>query len=227
LPMGHLPSLHYFTLALSEAQEQVKRIAGQLQDHPEIVRQHFGANTRWTRVVPVVLHALPWSFGCRNGVYIYDASALSHLMQKGAVTVFAVGNSEAGHVRRPCHRYRLRKGKTPTAAELEREMGNPNQLRLQALGWDHVARPIPVSDRLVFSLPEWSQKSCTVEEQLRALGSSPEDAARIASDMAEDFPKGGRRVSDRVQNRSGKNKPGRNDPCPCGSGKKYKKCCLK
>jgi preprotein translocase subunit SecA len=22
-----------------------------------------------------------------------------------------------------------------------------------------------------------------------------------------------------------KNKPGRNDPCPCGSGKKYKKCC--
>ena len=23
-----------------------------------------------------------------------------------------------------------------------------------------------------------------------------------------------------------KSKPGRNDPCPCGSGKKYKKCCL-
>ena len=23
------------------------------------------------------------------------------------------------------------------------------------------------------------------------------------------------------------NKPGRNDPCPCGSGKKYKKCCGK
>jgi hypothetical protein len=21
-------------------------------------------------------------------------------------------------------------------------------------------------------------------------------------------------------------KPGRNDPCPCGSGRKYKKCCL-
>jgi len=24
---------------------------------------------------------------------------------------------------------------------------------------------------------------------------------------------------------STKTKPGRNDPCPCGSGKKYKKCC--
>jgi preprotein translocase subunit SecA len=30
------------------------------------------------------------------------------------------------------------------------------------------------------------------------------------------LPKGGRTV---------KKKPGRNDPCPCGSGKKYKKCC--
>lgn len=26
-------------------------------------------------------------------------------------------------------------------------------------------------------------------------------------------------------NQRSKNKPGRNDPCPCGSGKKYKKCC--
>ncbi|MDT8324176.1 MAG: SEC-C metal-binding domain-containing protein, partial [Bacteroidota bacterium] len=24
----------------------------------------------------------------------------------------------------------------------------------------------------------------------------------------------------------GANSVGRNDPCPCGSGKKYKKCCL-
>jgi preprotein translocase subunit SecA len=24
----------------------------------------------------------------------------------------------------------------------------------------------------------------------------------------------------------GDNKTGRNEPCPCGSGKKYKKCCL-
>ncbi len=23
----------------------------------------------------------------------------------------------------------------------------------------------------------------------------------------------------------GQSEPGRNDPCPCGSGKKYKKCC--
>lgn len=27
--------------------------------------------------------------------------------------------------------------------------------------------------------------------------------------------------------RSDSGAPGRNDPCPCGSGKKYKKCCGK
>lgn len=25
----------------------------------------------------------------------------------------------------------------------------------------------------------------------------------------------------------GQSKVGRNEPCPCGSGKKYKKCCIK
>ena len=29
-----------------------------------------------------------------------------------------------------------------------------------------------------------------------------------------------------LQNMSTGKKPGRNDPCPCGSGKKYKKCCI-
>ena len=28
-----------------------------------------------------------------------------------------------------------------------------------------------------------------------------------------------------VKTETAEKKPGRNDPCPCGSGKKYKKCC--
>jgi len=30
-----------------------------------------------------------------------------------------------------------------------------------------------------------------------------------------------------VEQAKGEATPGRNDPCPCGSGKKYKKCCGK
>jgi preprotein translocase subunit SecA len=39
-------------------------------------------------------------------------------------------------------------------------------------------------------------------------------------------PKIEERKSVSVDFSPGRKKPGRNDPCPCGSGKKYKKCCL-
>ncbi len=31
--------------------------------------------------------------------------------------------------------------------------------------------------------------------------------------------------TEKVQPIKAETQPGRNDPCPCGSGKKYKKCC--
>jgi preprotein translocase subunit SecA len=31
--------------------------------------------------------------------------------------------------------------------------------------------------------------------------------------------------TEKVEKLSAKEEPQRNDPCPCGSGKKYKKCC--
>jgi len=44
----------------------------------------------------------------------------------------------------------------------------------------------------------------------------------------EAAPAGGAKIEDGkgvTVRRDGK-KVGRNDPCPCGSGKKYKRCCL-
>ena len=226
LPMGHLPSLHYFTLALEGAREQVKRIARQFTERPEIVRAHFGANANWSRIVPVVLHALPWSFGCTDGVYTYDASALSHLLREGFTSIGTVSKIDMHHILRR-HRYPLRKGKTPTADELEREMGNPNQLRLHSLGWEQIAQPIPVSENFVFVLPDWTQRAATLEEQMIALGSSPKEAAARAREMNEEFPDSVEKIRNGVRRRTDKRKIGRNDPCPCGSGDKYKKCCLK
>jgi hypothetical protein len=34
-------------------------------------------------------------------------------------------------------------------------------------------------------------------------------------------------VNDRLVPGSGSDEPGRNHPCPCGSGRKYKKCCIR
>ncbi len=38
----------------------------------------------------------------------------------------------------------------------------------------------------------------------------------------------GRYINEEVNGlEMGKNKAGANDPCPCGSGKRYKDCCMK
>ncbi|MCL2493664.1 MAG: SEC-C metal-binding domain-containing protein [Clostridiales bacterium] len=44
--------------------------------------------------------------------------------------------------------------------------------------------------------------------------------------MPQDTPKEARADRPETVRRSGA-KVGRNDPCPCGSGKKYKNCCGK
>ena len=52
---------------------------------------------------------------------------------------------------------------------------------------------------------EWSRKSMTsdeIDEEKELLDNTPP-----------------------VEPIKGDQTPGRNDPCPCGSGKKYKKCC--
>ena len=46
---------------------------------------------------------------------------------------------------------------------------------------------------------------------------------RESGAVASDFPMGGARAQQPIHRDAPK--VGRNDPCPCGSGKKYKKCC--
>jgi len=61
------------------------------------------------------------------------------------------------------------------------------------------------------------------EELLRGIGLELNDLATPLPDTTVDYPPPPR--SHPYVNE--KQKVGRNDPCPCGSGKKYKRCCLK
>ncbi|MDR1271025.1 MAG: SEC-C domain-containing protein, partial [Planctomycetaceae bacterium] len=48
-----------------------------------------------------------------------------------------------------------------------------------------------------------------------------------ASDMMRKYYSGQLQIAENGQPFRNENTVGRNDPCPCGSGKKYKKCCMK
>lgn len=61
------------------------------------------------------------------------------------------------------------------------------------------------------------------DEDWEEYDSIDEEEDDFGSDVVEGF---NQRLSGETIRRDGP-KVGRNDPCPCGSGKKYKKCCLK
>ena len=222
LAFNHVPSLYYFGKHLRVFADQVRRIASDLNDHPEIVRLHFGADATWKQVVPVVLQAMPWSQGVVDGVFYYDASALRKLLEDGAVRVVVsarVGNATI--LRRHC--YPTRKGPTPNASELLAELHAPAQQRLYKTGWQIKTVTVPISDSMVLTIPEWQYTPPSLEAKLIALGSSAREAASVAKDLMGDFPAKIDQV--RTKWKSRVTKTGRNAPCPCGSGKKYKKCC--
>jgi len=65
----------------------------------------------------------------------------------------------------------------------------------------------------------WENNGHTPNEMSRMFGGG--DLSSLAEESSEERND---KVIDFVERK--KKKIGRNDPCPCGSGKKYKKCCL-
>jgi uncharacterized protein YecA (UPF0149 family) len=63
-------------------------------------------------------------------------------------------------------------------------------------------------------------------DQTRPLPIPKEDALSESNDFPEPLYDSGEEIAGRVLPIRTTPKIGRNDPCPCGSGKKFKKCCL-
>jgi tetratricopeptide (TPR) repeat protein len=59
------------------------------------------------------------------------------------------------------------------------------------------------------------------EEIAQTLGMSPEQLVALSESFAQQT------YQQSLLGEAAKRKIGRNEPCPCGSGKKYKKCCLR
>jgi hypothetical protein len=68
---------------------------------------------------------------------------------------------------------------------------------------------------------EWAETQAIHDH----LGISPADIEKIRQMKPIDIPVNGHQDSTNEPVAAAGVKPGRNDPCPCGSGKKYKKCC--
>lgn len=228
LAFDHIPCLYYYKKNLHDFATQVCRIAKDLDNHPEIIREKLGENTTWKRVVPVVLQAMPWSFGKFNNAYFYDASAFLRLVGDGVVRIVSSARINGSAILRR-HCYPLRKGEIPSASELLRELKNPVQLKMSGTNWTIRSTTASLSASLVLNMPNWFHGPVTMEEQMIALGSSPDAAKLRSQELSVEFPEEVDKLRSKLDERQrlGKNcrKVGRNSLCPCGSGKKHKKCC--
>ncbi len=91
--------------------------------------------------------------------------------------------------------------------DLERTLADPEHMA--GFEYDQIG---PLEDA-IGELSGWYTFSDAAQQDQERWATSPEDAGPAFADTPLPFVDPFKGV-------------GRNDPCPCGSGKKYKKCCL-
>jgi len=142
-----------------DAAQQVRRIAQDLNSHPEIVKSQFGPNAMWDSVYPVVLNAFPLSLPkSPAGTFFYDGSALHRFIKTGELSYIpdapnAAAPQQTSHVVK-----RLWTGIAPSAADLLREIENPTQVAIQREHYYLARRLLPLSDATALYLLKVASK---------------------------------------------------------------------
>ncbi|MCD4789008.1 MAG: SEC-C domain-containing protein [Bacteroidales bacterium] len=81
--------------------------------------------------------------------------------------------------------------------------------------YDHTKKLMNISDRYENITTTWA---CYSEDDDKVMDDDVVDYDEMLYDDYKEMPE--------ILPVRKESKIGRNDPCPCGSGKKYKKCCL-
>jgi hypothetical protein len=187
LAFGHLPSLRDFHKEFWHAAEQAVRTKEFLEKNPDVVREQFGANAKWKRVVACVLYATPWCIGPivkGHDLYSYDASALGKFLREGRVSLESPRKHQNMTVLRR-HHQRLWKGKKPKDDDLLRQLNDPMQLKMEQASRKIEGLVRETAQRKCEVLPSWYFTPATPEQTLAAMGIPKSQVAKIVQSFAE------------------------------------------
>ncbi len=91
--------------------------------------------------------------------------------------------------------------------------------QILSVWWKRYRHDLPMLKGRYQDVKEIGQRSLDAQAPpLAGLGTPPDDPMRFDQSLGSDQVL-------REPPQGGQVRPGRNDPCPCGSGKKYKNCC--
>jgi hypothetical protein len=145
----------FFWMKQVAAVRQVERIAKDLTDHPDILRQNFGENATWDEIHTVVLNASFLSFPkSRTGTFSYDASALGRLLKGGTLNEIHSLPINGKRIEVSFEVKRLWEGDRPTPEDLLREMEHPSQVVIEREKYYIARNLLPLSTTVAVIIEE-------------------------------------------------------------------------
>ena len=173
---------YYFDLEVASQARQVRRLANALVAHPDIIEQEIGAKYPGLKIIPCVLHSLPYSrVDDIDGVYFTDWSALTRFFDQPYFRIqvpHRVGNATLLH--RTAIR-RFWKGETPTVDDFLNQLRKPFQLELSMKHLDVASVQFAVSEREIVVVPELVRTEMTTRSVSEAVGV---DADKVLQEIA-------------------------------------------
>lgn len=174
---------YYFDLEVMSQAKQVKRLAAALSNYPDIIEQNMGQKYMGYKIIPCVLHSLPYSrIGDFDGVYFTDASSLKRFFEQPYFRIkipHRIGQSTLLH--RTAIRKFWEKDK-PTANDFIKQLDNPFQIELSIKHLDINCLDFPLSDSEMALTLEVVRTEMTVHSVCEAMGV---DADKVLKEISQ------------------------------------------
>jgi len=173
---------YYFDLEVASQAKQVRRLADALKKYPDIIEQKLGAKYLGMRIIPCIVHSLPYSrIGAIDGVYFIDSSMLKRFFEQPYLrmkVLHRIGNTNL------LHRTMVRKlwhGDFPTVRDFLQQMKKPIQLELAKKHLNVKSRQFPISEKAQVLTHELVCEEMSVQSFCDAVGG---DADSVLQEIA-------------------------------------------
>ena len=177
---------YYFDLEVISQAKQVRRLANALEKHPDIIEKHLGRKYVGNKVIPCVIHSLPYArFGDDEGVYFIDFSILGRFFDQPYLRVkvpHRIGDAVV------LHRTAVSKfwqGDSPMASDLMDQIRKPFQLELMMKHISLKPLQFPIGQSEMVIAPELVREQMSAKTVSEAMGADSDYVLGEIASIAE------------------------------------------
>ena len=194
---------YYFDLEVASQVKQVRRLAEALHKYPDIIEHNMGAQYMGHKVIPCILHSLPYSrSGNIEGVYFTDASSLKRFFDQPYFRIkipHRIGDSTI------LHRTAIKKfwnGEKPEAQDYINQLENPFQIELSAKHLDSNTMCFPLSETDLALTVEVVRSEMSVNSVCKAMGANADKVLQEIDKISHQVRETRKAIGERAKNKA-------------------------